>query len=189
MAGNALLNAKRILAATEVSSGMHVADFGVGRTGHLIFPAAEIVGEEGRVYGVDLVKDVLKMLEGRRRQYLVHNIDLIHGDIEAGDLAIPERSLDRVFLVHTLPIARRHAEIASEIRRLLKDDGRIVVIDWHPDTEHPVAPQDQFRLHPNQVDLAFARAGCDVCGQFSPSTAHWGRIYRLVDYVGRDRRN
>ncbi|MEK7183866.1 MAG: methyltransferase domain-containing protein [Patescibacteria group bacterium] len=185
MAGSALLNAKHILAATGVSAGMHVADFGVGRTGHLIFPAAQLVGEEGKVYGVDLLKDALKMLEGRRRQYLVHNIDLIHGDIEAGDLAIPEGSLDRVFLVHTLPVARRHAEIVDEIRRLLKDDGRIVVIDWQPNTKHPVAPQGQFRLHPNQVDLAFAQAGCDVCGQFTPSTAHWGRIYRLVNHVSR----
>jgi ubiquinone/menaquinone biosynthesis C-methylase UbiE len=159
---------------------MHVADFGVGRTGHLIFPAADLVGEDGKVYGVDLVREVLKMLEGRRRQYLVHNIDLIHGDIEAGNLAIPEQSLDRVFLVHTLPVATRHPEIAAEIRRLLKGDGRVVVIDWHPNTIHPVAPQDQFRLHPNRIDLTFARSGYEVAGQFSPSDAHWGRIYRLV---------
>ena len=181
MAGNALLNSRHILAAAQVRPGMHVADFGVGRTGHLIFPAAEIVGEDGKVYGVDLVKEVLKMLEGRRRQYLVHNIDLVHGDIEAGNLDIPEQSLDRIFLVHTLPVARRHPEVISEIRRLLKADGRVVVIDWQPDTLHPVAPQEQFRMHPNQIDLAFAKAGCEVCGRFSPSTAHWGRIYRLVD--------
>lgn len=179
MAGSALLNAQQILAAAGVRPGMHVADFGVGRTGHLIFPAAQVVGEEGRVYGVDLLKDVLKMLEGRRRQYLVHNIDLVHGDIEAGNLAIPEASLDRVFLVHTLPVVRRHADAINEMRRLLKDGGQIVVIDWHPDAMHPVAPVEDFRLHPNEVDLAFARAGCEVCGKFSPSEAHWGRMYRL----------
>lgn len=181
MAGSALLNAKQILAAAGVHPGMHVADFGVGRTGHLIFPAAQLVGEEGRVYGVDLLKEALKMLEGRRRQYLVHNLDLVHGDIEAGGLPIPEATLDRVFLVHTLPLTQRHNDVVSEIRRLLKADGRIIVIDWHPDASHPVAPPDQFRLHPNQVDLAFARSGCEACGQFFPSDAHWGRIYRPID--------
>lgn len=181
MSGSALLNARAILAAAAVSPGMHVADFGVGRTGHLIFPAAQMVGEDGQVYGVDILSDALRMLEGRRRQYLVHNLDLVHGDIEAGDLDIPEQSLDRIFLVHTLPMARRHSEIIAEMRRLLKADGRVVVIDWQPTSNHPVAPATQFRLHPNTVDLAFATAGCEVCGEFAPSTAHWGRIYRPVD--------
>ena len=181
MAGNALLDARYLLTLAEVAPGMHLADFGVGRTGHLIFPAARLVGEDGRVYGVDIAKESLKMLEGRRRQYLVHNLDLVHGDIEEGGLDIPERSLDRIFLVHTLPVAKRHADIAREMRRLLKPDGKIVVVDWRPDTQHPVAPQPQFRLHPNQVDLALARAGCEVCEEFSPSGAHWGRVYRLID--------
>ena len=181
MSGNALLDAQYILALAEVRPGMRVADFGVGRTGHLIFPAADMVGGQGRVYGVDLVKDVIQMLEGRRRQYLVHNLDLVRGDIEAGDLDIPAQSLDRVFLVHTLPVARRHEEIAAELRRVLKPDGQVVVIDWRPDTLHPVAPKAQFRLHPNVVDLAFAKAGCEVCDEFSPSPWHWGRRYRLVD--------
>ena len=180
MAGNALLDARQILSAAGVAPSMRVADFGVGRTGHLIFPAADIVGEAGRVYGVDLQKAALDMLEGRRRQYLIHNLDLIHGDIEAGNLDIPANSLDRNFLVHTLTVTSRHADILTEMRRLLNDDGRIVVIDWRPETEHPVAPDEQFRLHPNQVDLTFARAGCEVCGQFSPSDAHWGRVYRLL---------
>lgn len=181
MSGSALLDADRILATAGVTPGMVVADFGVGRTGHLIFPAARAVGESGRVYGVDLLADALRMLEGRRRQYLVHNVELVHGDIEAGGLGIPEQSLDRIFLVHTMPVARQHGAVAQEIRRLLKSDGRVVVIDWKPETQHPVAPKAQFRLHPKVVDLAFAGQGCEVCGQFSPSDAHWGRLYRLVD--------
>ncbi|MDQ5952232.1 MAG: hypothetical protein QG626_359, partial [Patescibacteria group bacterium] len=120
MSGSALLDAERILATAGITPGMTVADFGVGRTGHLIFPAARIVGESGKVYGVDLLADALHMLEGRRRQYLVHNLELVHGDIEAGGLDIPARSLDRIFLVHTLPVARRHKEVAQEVRRLLK---------------------------------------------------------------------
>lgn len=186
MAGNALLHAEKILAVAQVHEGMHVADFGVGHTGHLIFPAARRVGEAGRVYGVDLRRDALKMLEGRRRQYLVHNIELVHGDIEAGGLNIPTSSLDRIFLIHTLPVALRHVEIVLEARRLLKADGRLVVIDWQPKANHPVAPESQFRLHPNQVDLTLARAGCEVCEEFSPTSSHWGRIYRLIDHVSLD---
>ncbi len=180
MAGSALLNSAAILSAAQVRPGMHVADFGVGRSGHLVFPAAAVVGEDGLVYGVDLVQDVLGMLEGRRRQYLVHNLELVQGDIEAGGLDIPEGSLDRIFIVHTLAVTREHPNIVAEVRRLLKDDGIAVVIDWLPNTRHPVAPAKEFRTHPNDIDLAFVRGGCEVCAHFEPSNWHWGRMYRPV---------
>lgn len=180
MAGKALLDAAHLLELSGVAPGMHVADFGVGKSGHLVFPAARVVGESGQVYGVDIVLEALKMLEGRRRQYLVHNLDFIHGDIEAGNLPIPARSLDRIFFVHTLPVTRHHAEILKEGQRLLKPDGLLVVVDWHPDQDHPVAPAPEYRLHPHQVDLMFLQAGCEICGQFLPGQAHWGRIYRFV---------
>ncbi len=179
MSGNALLDAKLLLRSLGVQPGMHVADFGVGRTGHLVFPAAEMVGSGGKVYGVDIQRDALDMLEGRRRQYLVHNLDLVHGDIEAGNLPIPQYSLDLVFFVHTLGQARRHAEILHELDRLVKKDGRVVVVDWLPDAAHPVAPFDTLRLHPRELDSTFVKAGCTVCGEFSPSPWHWGRVYSL----------
>ena len=180
MAGSAVLNPVAILTAARVLPGMHIADLQVDRNGHLVFPAAQMVGLEGKVYGVHLVNDVLNMLEGRRRQYLVHNLELVQGDIQAGDLDIPEASLDRVFMLHTLATVSDHAQIVAEIRRLLKADGVVVVIDWHPQTQHPIAPKSEFRLHPNRVDSAFMQGGCEVCGHFNPSEWHWGRMYRRL---------
>jgi cyclopropane fatty-acyl-phospholipid synthase-like methyltransferase len=43
-AGNAVIDPERLLAKSGLRAGMHVADFGTGRTGHMIFPAARIVG-------------------------------------------------------------------------------------------------------------------------------------------------
>ncbi len=178
MAGHALLDAISVLRQAGVQPGMHVADFGVGRTGHLIFPAARIVGDQGRVYGVDILKDALRMLEGRRRQYLVHNLDLLQADIEEGNVPIPESSLDRIFIVHTLGIAQKHDHVAREAFRLLKPNGRVIAIDWRPTTTHPVAPHEDFRVQPETIDICFMRQGCGPCLGFLPSPWHWGRIYR-----------
>lgn len=178
MAGHALLDAIRVLRQAGVQPGMRVADFGVGRTGHLVFPAARLVGEHGYVYGVDILKDALRMLEGRRRQYLVHNLDLLQADIEAGNVPIPENSLDRVFIVHMLGMAQKHDQVAREAFRLLKPEGQVIVIDWHPNTAHPVAPQEDFRVQPEVVDRCFMRQGCGPCSGFLPSPWHWGRMYR-----------
>jgi ubiquinone/menaquinone biosynthesis C-methylase UbiE len=180
MAGSALLNAKRILEDVGVKRGMRVADFGAGGSGHLVFPAAERVGEDGRVFAVDIQRSALEMLEGRRRQYLVHNLDTVWGDFErAGGVAIDPGSLDVAFLVNTLWVLKDHLEAVKEIRRLMTPDGKIVVIDWLPATRHEVAPERRVRLQPNIADVYFLSGGCEACEDLRPSPAHWGRIYRL----------
>ncbi len=179
MSGNALLDAAAILHGLGIKSKMHLADFGVGRTGHLVFPAARIVGEHGRVYGIDIDRKTLDMLEGRRRQYLVHNLQLVHGDIEQGGLDIKEHSLDKVFLVHTVGLIKRHPDLLNEIRRLLKEDGQLVVIDWRPEANHPVAPFDAFRVRPQELDQRLTNEGCVTCATFEPSPWHWGRVYEF----------
>jgi ubiquinone/menaquinone biosynthesis C-methylase UbiE len=181
MAGDALLGAEAILLAAQVSPGMHVADFGIGKAGHLIFPASSWVGESGKVYGVDIVPAILAMHEGRRRQYLIHNLDLVTGDFEAGNLAIPEQSLDRIFLVNTAAQLRNPAQALAEMKRLLKTDGLVAVVDWQPGVRHPVAPSSEYRLNPNYIDAQFLRSGYAVSGDFYPSAWHWGRLYKPLD--------
>jgi ubiquinone/menaquinone biosynthesis C-methylase UbiE len=158
---------------------MRVADFGVGASGHLVFPAATRVGEDGRVYAIDLQKSALEMLEGRRRQYLVHNVDMVWGDFErAGGVPLPDESVDIAFLVNTLWILEDHLEAVKEIRRLLTPAGKIVVVDWAPATLHAVAPPKHMRLQPNVADVYFLSGGCALHEELRPSPWHWGRIYR-----------
>ena len=43
--GNALLDTTILLEKARIASGMHVADFGCGKTGHVVFPVSFSVGE------------------------------------------------------------------------------------------------------------------------------------------------
>lgn len=178
MTGSALLNPRALLRVAGILPGMRVADFGMGRTGHLVLPAAKLVGEEGMVYGVDIHPEALNMVEGRRKLELLHNLELVWGNFERPEgVGIAPRSLDAVFVVNTLWFARHHPLVAFESRRLLKSGGRVIVVDWHADTSHPVAPPVQFRLHPRAIDTAFVRGGLKKYGEFNPSAWHWGRVY------------
>lgn len=178
MTGSALLSARHLLQAAGILPGMRVADFGMGRSGHLVLPAARLVGEAGTVYGVDIHPEALHMVEGRRKLELLHNLELVWGDIERPEgVRIPPRSLDAVFVVNTLWFARKHPMIAFEVRRLLKSGGRVIIVDWHHDSRHPVAPPAQFRVHPRSIDAAFLHSGFQKFGEFAPSRWHWGRVY------------
>ena len=44
----------------QLQPGMHIADLGCGRLGHIVFPALKFVGETGLIYAVDILKDVLE---------------------------------------------------------------------------------------------------------------------------------
>lgn len=179
MAGSALLNAQAIIDIAQLAPGMHVADFGAGRSGHLVIPAARVVGEEGAVYAVDIHPEALSMIHGHRSLHGLSQLMATRGDIERfGSIeSIAERSLDRVFVINTLWMTKRLADIVAEARRLLADDGVIIVVDWEPNSRHAVAPDASLRVAPSSIDRLFADGGCARCGTFQPSRHHWGRIY------------
>jgi ubiquinone/menaquinone biosynthesis C-methylase UbiE len=181
MRASALLNIEKLFDDVGLTRGMRVADFGAGASGHLVFPAAKRVGEDGRVYAVDIQKDALQMIEGRRRQFLVHNLDTVWGDFEhPGGVAIDEGSLDIAFLINSLWVMKNHLSAAAEMKRLLAPNGKIVVIDWLPNVVHPVAPPPRVRLHPNTSDVYFVSGGLDHEEDFKPSPFHFGKVYRLT---------
>ena len=129
--GNELLDPYLLFEKGQLQPGMHMADFGCGRTGHVIFPAASVLGEQGVVYAVDILKDVLANVEKRAKIEGLVNIHPIWSNVEmVGKTAIPEGSLDIVFIVNVLSHSDNRHGILEEARRLLKNKGRMVIADW-----------------------------------------------------------
>ena len=175
--GSALLSPQRVLDAAHIQEWHFVIESGTGRTGHTIFPASERVGKKGRVFGVDVAKDALHMLEGIRRQYLVHHVDFVWMDVEAHD-ALPFSEIDRVLLVNTAWMLKRRGETFSRIREILADHGAIVVVDWRPDARHAVAPRWDFRVHPQELDVELAHLGLRAVLRADVSPWHFVRMYQ-----------
>lgn len=173
------LRAQAIMAVAQLTPGMRVADFGAGRTGHLVVPLARFVGEDGVVYAIDIHPEALSMTQGYRSMHTLPNLHVVRGDIERheGIRDVTPGSLDRVFLVNTLWMARRFASVVAEARRLLRPNGKIVVVDWDQQSRHPGAPEHAVRVAPHIVDRAFLDGGCTVCDSFRASRHHWGKVY------------
>ncbi len=108
-----------------------MADFGSGRTGNFVFPAAKIVGEKGSVYAVDIMKESLQGIAKRAGLDATHNIHTVWADIEKPkSIAIPEKSLDVVFLINFLSAVKKDDAVLAEADRLVKEGGRILIVDW-----------------------------------------------------------
>ena len=123
---------KNVLAMTELKRGESVLDVGCG-TGTLALEAVEITGVDGRVVGVDPAPRQIARARAKARRRGVA-VDFELGVIER--LGFPDESFDVVtstLMMHHLPDDVRRRGL-SEIARVLKPGGRLVIADAH----HPL---------------------------------------------------
>jgi len=108
--------------------GDHVADLGSG-IGHHSLELARIVGQAGRVYAVDLRKDLLKNLVSRAHAAGHVNIIPIAADVEKGT-GLKGGSMDAVLIANVLFQVDDAFAFLKEALRILKTGGISLIIDW-----------------------------------------------------------
>jgi ubiquinone/menaquinone biosynthesis C-methylase UbiE len=177
---SSLLDAKKIIKDIGIKSGDKIADFGAGRTGHFVFPASQIVGEDGTVYAVDVVKEVLDMIDGRRKLFSILNLHTVWGDFERkGGVRISEKSLDWVFVVNNIWCVIDIGALCGEIKRVLKPEGKILIVDWRRAVDNPAAPAKEKRKDALQVEALLLKSGIVKDSDLDISSTHWGMIFKL----------
>ena len=90
----------RLIEYSLVSSGQHILDIGTG-TGHLAIAAAQIVGAEGRVIGVDISALMLEQARSKVEALGLSNVEFKLADAE--ELNYPANSFDRILCANTFP--------------------------------------------------------------------------------------
>ncbi len=82
------------------------------------------------VIGIDLSKDMLKIAQGKVERSKVQNIKLYHMD--ATHMGFQDKFFDKILLSLVLhEVEENLAEkILVEAKRVLKDDGEIIVTEW-----------------------------------------------------------
>lgn len=130
--------ANTVMGLAGIKPGMSVADIGAGE-GYYAVRLAERVGPQGRVLAQDIDNDALGRLGSRAEKDRLDNVSIKLGAQD--DPRLPERSFDRVFLVH---MYHEVAEPYAFLWRLwpsLKPDGRVVVVDVDKSTaRHGIPP-------------------------------------------------
>jgi ubiquinone/menaquinone biosynthesis C-methylase UbiE len=109
---------------------MKVADLGAG-AGHYTLAAAAIVEPGGRVYSIDIQEDVLTHLRDSVVRAGWRNVETVWGNIEKpGGTKLKDQSMDAVILSNTLFQLEHKLAAMREIKRILRKDGKLLVVDW-----------------------------------------------------------
>ncbi|MGB7407873.1 MAG: class I SAM-dependent methyltransferase [Pontixanthobacter sp.] len=130
--------ARRVMDLAEIEPGMTVADIGAGE-GYYTVRLAERVGENGRVLAQDIDEDALERLGIRVEKERLDNVSIKLGAVD--DPRLPERSFDRIFLVHMYHEVREPYAFLWRLWPALDEGGQIIVVDVdRPTDQHGIAP-------------------------------------------------
>ena len=115
--------ARRLVELAELEPGQSVLDVATG-TGAVLLPAAERVGPEGRVVGIDLSEGMLARAAQQVQERALTNVRLERMDAER--LELEAAQFDRVLCGWGLFLFPEPHRALAEFRRVLKPGGRLV---------------------------------------------------------------
>lgn len=117
---------EKLFELAVVGVGDSVADVGC-HEGYLTMHLAQKVGEQGKVYAVDVRNDRLQTLETNAKKHKLKNITTILGDYDNPKL--PSNSLDVIFVIDTYHEISSYKEVLEHLKNSLKPGAKLVLLE------------------------------------------------------------
>jgi len=127
---------RRTIELASLPSGSRVLDVCCG-SGASALPAAETVGPEGKVIGVDLAKQLLELARTKAIQRGLGNIEFELGDMLS--MRFPVESFDAVVCVFGIFFVPNMAKAVSELWSRVRSGGKLAVTTWGRDFCEPAS--------------------------------------------------
>ncbi len=160
----------------EISEDMIVADLGAG-TGFYSLALSKIV-PRGKVYAVEVVSDYLHTILNKVKEAKITNVDCFLGDVEKiGGTKLKDGIIDRVVASNILFQVENKDKFIEEVKRILKKDGKVLLIDWDTDTSSPLGNKKEGISKERAIEL-FAKYGFIKERDIDAGEHHYGMILR-----------
>lgn len=175
-ASNGFLDPVRTIATFGLRKGDHVADFGAGH-GYFTIPIAHVVGNDGKVYAVDIQRSVIDIVRAKARIEHLYNIEPIWGNLEeVGGSHLKDGFLDLVVIGNVFFQADDKAVIFKEAHRVLRSAGRLIIIEWGEGGG--LGPPAHLRISKDVLKNYGKDAGFSLVREFTPDARHNGLEFK-----------
>jgi len=153
-----------------------VADFGAGH-GYFTIPLARIVGNEGRVYAIDVQKAALDIIRSKAKLEHLFNVEPVWADLDrAGGSRLKDKSVDFVLVSNIIFQTEKKDEVLREAERVLRDGGRLAIVEWEPSA--PWGPPTDFRVKKETARNLAVQAGFEFDREFEAGEYHYGLLFK-----------
>jgi arsenite methyltransferase len=129
------------LAIAELAPGEVVLDLGSGG-GIDCFLAAKKVGAAGRVIGLDMTPEMVKLARRNAKKMGVTNVDFRYGEME--EIPLPDRSVDAIISNCVINLSPDKDAVFGEAYRVLRPGGRLSVSDMVVDGDLPASIRNRL---------------------------------------------
>jgi arsenite methyltransferase len=138
----------------KIKEGDVVVDLGSG-AGNDAFIARKIVGERGRVIGVDMTEKMIELAKTNAAKLGFKNVEFRHGDIES--MPLFSNKADVVVSNCVLNLVPNKYKVFSEIYRVLKPGGHFSISDIVVEGEIPAKWKEVAELYAGCVSGAIQK--------------------------------
>ena len=118
---------ERVIQSLQIRPGESIADLGAG-SGYFTFLLAQTVGPAGKVYAVDIDKDMTHLVAKKSKEHGAKNVEVILA--KPDDPLLPEGSVDLVFTSNTYHHIEHRVAYFAGARRALRPGGRLAIIEY-----------------------------------------------------------
>ncbi len=147
----------RVVTALRLKKGGRAAEIGAG-TGQFTIRMAKKVGDDGRVYAIDVEPRMLDVLAERAAAARAYGI---FGLLAPDGAGLPPEPVDVVLMANVLHHVSDRADYLRALGAQLAPGGRIAIVDFH-DRELPIGPPRDHRLSRADAVAAVKAAGLRV---------------------------
>ncbi|MFC1916944.1 class I SAM-dependent methyltransferase [Chloroflexota bacterium] len=138
-----------------ITTGYTCIDFGSG-TGTFALPMADLVGDEGKIYAIDNSVEMLAHIKAKNPP---PNLILLNSDVQKTGLS--DQMADICLLAFIIHEVKKPENLISEAFRLIKPEGRIVIVEWKAELDSPGPPRRK-RFSQEQIERLFGQVGLAV---------------------------
>jgi len=119
---------EKVVQSLAIKPGDRIADLGSGG-GYFTFRLSRAVGPTGKVYAVDVDKDMLEDLAERAKKDGYGNIEKVLGKFD--DPSLPESGVDLIFTSNVYHHIDARPKYFADTAKYLRPGGRIAIVDFN----------------------------------------------------------
>ncbi|MHC1719663.1 MAG: class I SAM-dependent methyltransferase [Clostridiaceae bacterium] len=157
------LNPEKTLKKAGLEGNSVLIDIGAG-SGVFTIPAAKITS--GMVYALDINSRLLEIIDDKAKSEGLNNVTTMK--VANGQYDIAENTADFVLLITVLHEIPDKGSLFKEIKRVIKDTGKIVIIEFNK-KQTTIGPPASLRLDEEEVITICSKHGFKVSDEFDLS--------------------